>query len=223
VDGLYIPQYTGGGEGAGGSMIYGEPNSGSGGNVAPTAGLSIAISENKGRGLTGLSLRPNAYAWRLLGEQAVLAPLNAARDGYPQDPKRNFGPSGLSVASDRWDVRFAVIIEGALRLTGTELRTVEIWIDYQTQQPLYWITRGSKRRLLDIGVLVHRFSGDIPHYPEWPGGIPANVFEPVAAVFYNAVSGGGGWRRESYDVRSTPFDEAELRRMTSADSLGHGR
>jgi hypothetical protein len=223
VDGLYIPLYTGGGEGAGGSMLYGEPNSGAGGNVSPTAGLSIAISEDKGHGLTGLSLRPNAYAWRLLGEQAVLAPLNAAQNGYPQDPKRNFGPSGLSVASDRWDVRWAVIIEGALRLTGTELRTVEIWIDYQTQQPLYWITRGSKRRLLDVGVLVHRWSGDIQGYPEWLGGIPANVFEPVAAVFYNAISGGGGWRRESYDVRSTPFDEAELRSMTSADDLGRGR
>jgi len=223
VDGLYVPSYTGGTEAAGGGMIYGDGSSGSSGTIAPTAGLSIATSEDRGHGLTGISLRPNAYVWRYLGEQAVLAPLNAARDGYPQDPMRYFGWSGLSLASDRWDVRWAVIVEGAFRIEGSDLKTLEIWIDYQTQQPLYWITRTSRRRLLEVGILAHRFSGDIAGYPEWPGGVPANVFEPVAAVFYNAIEGGGGWRRETYDVRSTPVDDDERRAMTSSDDLGKGR
>ncbi len=219
VDGLYVPTYTAGNEGAGGSLSYGE----AGGTISPTAGLSIAASEDRGQGLTGISLRPNAYVWRYLGEQTVLAPLNATRPGYPEDPKRNYGFSGLSFASDRWDVRYAVIIEGALRVPGSDVRTVEIWIDYQTQQPLYWITRTGRRRLLDIGILVHRFTGDIARYPEWPGGYQASAFEPVAATFYNASAGGGGWRREAYDLRSTPFSAAKRRAMTSADNLGKGR
>jgi hypothetical protein len=219
VDGLYVPNYSGGGEGAGGSMALG----GGRGSISPNAGLSISISEDKGHGMTGLSLRPNAYRWRYLGEQTVLAPLNGTRPGYPEEPKRNYGTSGLSVASDRWDVRYAVIIEGAIRLPETGVKAVEIWIDYQTQQPLYWITRASRRRLQDIGILVHRFSSDIRNYPEWPGGIPANVFEPVAAIFFDALAGAGGWRRESYDLISTPFSEAERRQMTSADSLSRGR
>jgi hypothetical protein len=219
VDGLYIPTYTGGDEGAGGSMPFG----GDGGSIAPTAGLSISASQDKGHGLTGLVLRPNAYHWRYLGEQTVLAPSNIERLGYPQEDERNYGTSGLSIASDRWDVRYAVIIEGAVRTDQSRVKALEIWIDYQTQQPLFWITRTKRRRLQDIGILAHRFSGDIPRYPEWEGGIPASVFEPVGAFFYDALSGGGGWRRESYDVRSTPFTPAERRIMTSADNLGKGR
>jgi len=219
VDGLYVPTYTAGAEGGGGAMAYG----GGSGSISPTAGLSIAMSEDKGNGLKGISLRPNAYVWRYLGEQTVLAPLNASRSGYPIDPKRNYGFSGLSVASDRWDVRHAVVIEGAIRARGSDLRTLEVWIDQQTQQPLYWISRTQRRRLQDIGVLVHRFTGDVAGYPEWPGGIPANIFEPVGAFFYDAAEGGGGWRRESYDLRSTPFTDAERRTMTSADNLSKGR
>ena len=219
VDGLYVPTYTGGGEGAGGGMSLGDDR----GSINPTAGLSITVSEDKGHGLTGLSIRPNAYLWRYRGEKTVLAPLNASRSGYPEEPKRNYGTSGLSVANDRWDVRYAVIIEGAIRTSDSGIRAVEIWVDYQTQQPLYWITRAGRRRLQDIGILVHRFSNDLDHSPEWPGGISTSVFEPVAASFYDALAGGGGWRRESYDLVSTPFDPAERRAMTSADNLGKGR
>ena len=42
--------------------------------------------------------------------------------------------------------------------------------------------------------------------PDWPSGEPANVFDPVAAVFYYVPGRGSGWRRESYDVRSLPPD-----------------
>jgi hypothetical protein len=221
VDGLFVPTYSGGSEGAGGGMPFGGDSGG--GGISPTAGLSIQVSQDKGHGLTGLALRPNAYQWRYLGEQTVLAPLNVERLGYPVEDKRNYGTSGLSIASDRWDVRYAVIIEGAIRTDDVGVKALEVWIDYQTQQPLYWITRTGRRRLQEIGILAHRFSGDLAGYPEWPGGFQASVFEPVAAIFYDALSGGGGWRRESYDVSSTPFEPGERRGMTSADNLGKGR
>ncbi|MCZ6783505.1 MAG: DUF1329 domain-containing protein [Proteobacteria bacterium] len=222
VDGLYSPRYAVSGDAGGGGLVFGDPVSGTGGAINPTAGLSAAVSESTRRGFEGMALRPNAYIWRYHGSRTVLAPLNGSRPGYPIEDERNFGTSGLSVASDRWDIRFAVVIEGALKREGQDVRTLTIYVDYQTQQPLYWITRTGRRRLLDIGVLVHRFSGDMQEYPEWPGGVPANVFEPVAASFYNALAGGGGWRRESYDAISIPYKQAELRRLTASERLDRG-
>jgi len=225
VDGLYMPQYrVSGTDGGGGAIPFGSNGYGPAGSINPTAGLSIATSEHLRRGLEGLALRPNAWRWRLLGEREVLAPLNGARPGWPGDPDRNFGESGLSVASDRWDVRQAVVIEGVARRAGDpEVHRVRVFVDWQTQQPLYWITRRPNGLLADIGILVHRFSGDLPDYPEWPGGGKALVFDPVAASFFSASDGRSGWRRESYDVRSVPADPDEVRRMTSLDALQKGR
>ena len=111
-------------------------------------------------GMAGLALRPNAYVWRMIGERDVLALINSNQQGWPKNESRNYGYSGLSFASDRWDVRWAVVIEGALREKNEALRTVLIYLDYQTLQPLYWITRTDKRRLMEIGVMAHRFTGD---------------------------------------------------------------
>ena len=218
VDGLYLPSYSYSGDSGGGGMSIGDPLGG-GGIINPTASQSTAATLHVERGLSGLSLRPNAYVWRYKGERDVLAPINVKAPGYPSHPNRNFGFSGLSMASDTWDVRRAVVIEGARRDRGETLRTVTIYVDYLTQQPLYWITRTNRRRLVDIGILAHRFSGDVFDYPEWPGGKQATVFEPVAAAFYNALAGQGGWRRESYDLRSIPFSDSKRRRMTSANAL----
>ena len=219
LDGLFFPRYSTGGDTGGGGVTFGE----GGGGINPTAGLSIAQSEHNRRGMVGLALRPNAYVWRLRGERDVLAPLNGSRVGYPKNPDRNFGHSGLSVASDRWEVRRAIVIEGALKIQPGEYKTLTVYVDYQTQQPLYWITRGSKRRLLEVGILVHRFSGDVAGYPTWPDSAPADLFDPVAASFFDAADGAGGWIRESYDVRSLPATESERRRMTSVDPLSRGR
>jgi hypothetical protein len=77
--------------------------------------------------------------------------------------------------------------------------------------------------MLDIGIFVHRYTGDVPAYPQWPDGIQAHAFEPVAASFFDALAGRGGWLRESYDLNSRPYTEAERKRMVSADPLQRGR
>lgn len=224
VDGLYTPRYSvSGTDGGGGGVPFGSGEFGPTGAIQPTAGLSIAATENLRKGFVGLSLRPNAYAWRFMGERDVLAPLNSANPGYPENPDRNFGPSGLSVASDRWEVRRAVVLQGQARRVVDEVAGVTLYIDYQTQQPLYLITRRPNGLLLEVGSLVHRFSGDLPPYPAWPGGEKADVFDPVAASFYSVAEGGSGWRRESYDVVSVPLDASDLRRLISTDSLLRGR
>jgi len=228
VDGIFTPRYTVSGDAGGGGVPFATGSSTEGGSgtdftsIHPTAGLSIQATEDIRRGFTGLAIRPNAYDWRLVAEREVLAPLNATEDGYPIDPDRNFGPSGLSVASDRWDLRYAVVIEGIARRSVDGVAAVVLWIDYQTLQPLYMITKRENGLLLDLGILVHRFSSDRGGYPEWPGGEPAHVFDPVAAVFYYVPGGGAGWRRESYDVRSVPVDPKRLRKMTSTGELSKG-
>ena len=218
VAGMYLPRYTATGDSGGGGMAFGD-----GGSISPTAGRSIAVSEDIRRGFVGMTLRANAYAWRIAGETDVLAPLNASEKGYPEVDAKNFGTSGLSLASDRWDLRHAIILEGALRVENLDVAYIKIYVDYQTLQPLYWITRTKRQRLLDVGALAYRFSDDLPNATQWPGGIPASVFYPVAASFYDAGSGAGGWRRESYRLEMTPVGEHKQRAMTTSDSLSRGR
>ena len=222
VDGLYMPRYRVSGDAGGGAMPIGGGIAGQGA-INPTAGESIQVTENLRRGFTGLALRPNAYNWKLLGERVVLAPINITRSGYPEDRNRNFGESGLSVGNDRWDVRYAVVIQGTLKERGLEYDVMTLWIDYQTAQPLYVVTRRhGGQQMEEVGILVSRYSGDLMKYPAWPGGAKANVFDPVAEVFYEVSEGGSGWRRESYDVVSVPPEESELRRLTSPSFLDRG-
>ncbi len=221
VDGLFTPRYRTSGDAGGGPIPIGGGPYGPQDTIQPTAAESAQSSEYLRRGFATLSLRPNAYVWRLLGEKEVLAPINSSHEGYPTDPERNFGPSGLSVASDRWDVRQAVVIEGLARFQD-QFKTLTVYVDYQTQQPLYLIRRGEHGRIIDVGIAVHRFSGDVLGYPEFGPGIKANVFDPVAEVFY-VMADDSGWRRESWGVRSIPTDDRVQRRFTSTDFLMRGR
>jgi hypothetical protein len=111
------------------------------------------------------------------------------------------------------------VIEGRAKKVVDDLGWLRLWIDVQTAQPLYVISERPNRLGLDVGQLVHKWSGDDARYPEWPGGGAANVFDPVAAVFFDVASGRAGWRRESYDVRSVPVDPDKLRALTTTDTL----
>jgi hypothetical protein len=223
VDGVFMPRYRVSGDSGGGGLPIGEATTGAQGGVNPTAAESIAVTENLRRGFTGLALRPNAYVWRLVEEREVLAPINSAHPGYPAVHDRNYGYSGLSVGTERWDVRWVVVVEGAARMRGRDFDRITIYIDYQTQQPLFVVTRRHSGRLVDVGILVHRYSGDIATYPRWPDGERARVFDPVGAFFYDAADGGSGWRRESYGVTSTPMSDEDFRKYTSTSYLSRGK
>jgi hypothetical protein len=222
VDGLYTPSYRVVNEWSGGSIATGSNGYAPTGAVSPTAALAHAATEHLAVGFADLSIRPNAYRWRLLGKREVLAPINAARSGYPDDPIRNFGTSGLAIGSDRWEVRYAVIIEGRTLSREQGFDTLTIYVDHQTRLPLYLINRRGAGNIVDIGIPVHRYSGDVANGPSGPGIDRPGVFEPVAAVYYRAANGGSGWRRESYDVRSTPPSRSDLHEMTRTDTLVRG-
>jgi hypothetical protein len=226
IDGVYTPRYRVAGQSDGGLVPYSVNQgeyTGGGFQMLPTnAGKSIAATEDIRRGFMGLAIRPNAYVWKLVGEREVLAPLNGANLGWPDFPDRNYGPWALSMANDRWDVRWAVVLRGVARKEIDGVAGVTLWLDWQTQQPLYFFTWRKSGALLDVGVLVHRYSGDAERYPAWPSGEPANVFDPVAAGFFFVPGRGSGWRRESYDVRSLPLEPDDLRKLTSTDELQKG-
>jgi hypothetical protein len=222
VDGMYTPRYRVGGDTGGGSMALTAGEYSFSGTISPTAGASVATAEHIPQGFSDLAIRPNAYIWRVEGEREVLAPINSDRSGYPINENKNFGPSGLSVATDRWDVRFAVVIQGLAKDHGSAVDAITIYVDYQTGIPLYVITRRRNGRLVEIGIPVHRFSGEAFDYPRWSTEEPASVFDPVAAVYYNAATGGSGWRRESYDVRSVPVSDSDTRRYISSGYLLRG-
>jgi hypothetical protein len=208
VDGVYMPRYrVSGDSGGGGLPIGGDAYSGPTGAINPTAGESVHVTENLRVGWSALALRPNAYVWRYRGERELLAPLNGAWPGYPIDPDRNFGPHGLSVASDRWDVRWAVLVDGLPRERNGEFDMLTLYLDWQTQQPLYVVTRGRRGVIRELGIPVHRYSEDVLDYPDWPSGERAQVFDPVAEVFFH----------------STPADPRLRRRFTASDYLARGR
>lgn len=219
ADGVFVPRYRSAGGGNARALPYGQ-----GGRAAVIEaghGRALAVAEDIDRGFTGLALRPNAWTWRVVAEREVLAPLNARVEGWPLRANRNHGPSGLSLASDTWDLRWAVVIEGRARGDPLRLPRVTYWIDAQTVQPLYVMRRAAGGALREVGVLAHRYSGDVPGYPVPASGEPVNAFDPVAAAFLALPS--GGWRRESWDARSLPLEPRALRERLSTDALVRGR
>ncbi len=222
VDGVFTPSFRAANSWGGGVVAAGSNALAPTGAVSASAALSSAASEHLAAGFNDFSIRPNAYRWRLVGKRELLAPINAVHPGYPDNPNRNFGSSGLALGSDRWEVRYAVVIEGKALNREHAIDTLTAYIDHQTHLPLYLITRREGSRIADIGIPVHHFSGDVPDYPDWPGTGRALVFDPVAAVFYRAADGGSGWRRESYDATSTPPSKSTLREMTTTDTLLRG-
>jgi hypothetical protein len=180
---------------------------------------SISAAEPLRKGFVGLLIRPNAYTWTVGGAKDVLAPANVRASGYPPDPSRNFGPSGLSLASDRWDLRRAIVLEGVRKAQEGEVARLSLWVDALTFQPLYWITRRNNGAVYEVGIFAHRFSGDDRASAQWQGnGEGFGVMLPVAQSF--AVSGeGGGWRRESYVLASEPPPGEEVQQYLSVQGL----
>jgi len=218
-EGMFVPRYRAGGHGNARAVPYGQ--GGRLGSIEAGHASTLAVGEDIGRGFTGLALRPNAWSWQLVEERELIAPLNARTEGWPLRDGRNHGLSGLSLASDTWDVRWAIAIEGRAKHTDAPFPRVTHWVDAQTAQPLYVIQRAASGSVREIGVLAHRYSADVARYPAFPSGEPANAFDPVAAAFLTLPS--GGWRRESWDARSVPLDDAELRALISTDALTRGR
>jgi Protein of unknown function (DUF1329) len=211
-DGVFMPSYTRGNSLDNVGMTVNE-------QINEVGNPAMSAAEPIRRGFVGLVIRPNAYTWKLEGVRDVLAPANGKARGYPSDDKRNYGPSGLSLASDRWDLRRALVINGERKDAEGSVKRVALWIDALTLQPLYWISRRGSGAVYEVGIFSARFSADDLIDPKWAGsGTGFGVMLPVAQSF--AVAGqGGGWLRESYSLRTDPPDADDTKDYLSIQGL----
>lgn len=212
VEGVYLPSYTRGRSVGNVGMTVGE-------QMSDVGNPAMSAAEPIRTGFVGLVIRPNAYTWKLEGVRDVLAPANGSARGYPSDPERNYGPSGLSPASDRWELRRALVLAGERKEAEGMVRSVSVWIDALTLQPLYWISRRSRGAVYEVGIFTGRFSADDLLDPKWQGsGTGFGVMLPVAQSF--SVAGqGGGWLRESFALRSDPPDAEATRDYLSIQGI----
>jgi len=226
VEGLYLPSFSVGTVPAktlaiGGGGFAGQGGVGGAGGVGGDIGGAI---QTKRSGFEGLEARPILYEHRVLGVQDVLAPINATNPMYPEAEERAFGPWGLSFASDRWDLRRALVIEGrAKELPGGEhaARFVR-YVDLQTLHPLYYMAYDARDELIDLGMFVGRWSDDREGYPKWPDDPerPVRVIDSAGAAFANLAEF-GSWRRESWTLHGIPPEKT--RKLLSVSDLTRGR
>jgi hypothetical protein len=212
-EGVYVPSFTRARSVGNIGMSMPDGQTGDIGNPA------IAGTEPLRKGFVGLVIRPNAYLWTLDAPQDVLAPANVRASGYPPEPSRNFGPSGLSLGSDRWELRRALVLQGKRKAAEGEVASVSMWVDALTFQPLYWVSRRANHSVYEVGIFASRWSGDDRMAAQWQGNSGSyGVMIPVAQSF--TVAGeGGGWRRESYLLASEPPDAPETQDFLSVQGL----
>jgi len=178
--------------------------------------------QTKRSGYEGLEFRPLLYDVKVVGLHDVLTPINAVTPGYPDNPDRDFGPWGLSLAGDRWDLRRALVLDLRKKAgVGSEIEARQIlYIDLQTLQPLYVATFDEKGEMSNVGMYAGRWSEDREGYPRWPDD-PARavrVIDSVGAAFANLAEH-GSWRRESWENVSTPPPDDDVKRLLSVTQL----
>jgi hypothetical protein len=228
VEGIYMPSFSVGVVPAQQLVV------GAGGGTAGAGGVAAAGGAGdvggsitpKRSGFEGLEMRPLLYSFRVVGLHDVLAPLNAMTPAYPESPDREFGPWGLSFASDRWDLRRALVIEGSAvkDVGGDQVARFQMYVDLQTLQPLYYTSFDSRGERIDVGYYVGRWSEDRPDYPPWADDPerPVRVVDSVGAAFAN-LSQRGSWRRESWDMISIPPEDKKVKRQISVGELSKRR
>jgi hypothetical protein len=167
------------------------------------------------------------YKWSCLGEQDVVAPMNTKVKGYPYVKGQNFGPYGLSFASDRWELRHAIIVRMIPRNVDHPYAYKDIYIDKQTLQPLYSFAYDQKKELWKIIYHNHRWSGDDSltgvWYQPWDEVPEPRVLAVVSDTIINVQTGTGN-RIEFWDASGTPIgNKARIRRYIDVGRLTRGR
>jgi hypothetical protein len=218
------PANVGAAAGGGGGGTGGGAGSAGAAGALGNAGELGARTEPLRGGFEAFGLRPNLYDVDVVGVHDVLAPVNVAGPMWPAEANRDFGPAGLSLANDRWELRRAVVLDARRRGSDAPSARTRLYADLQTFQPLYLATYDARGELVAVAIFASRWSEDRAGYPRWrdDAARPVRVLDPVASVMAGA-DGRTGWRRESWDLVSTPPSEAELRRMISVGELTRGQ
>lgn len=180
------------------------------------------VDASIGDGLFLHGASPQLHDWKLVGVRDVLAPINARLPAYPDDKERGFGPVGVSFASDRWELRRAIVLEGRFRegAFGDGVTRFRWYLDLQTLFPLYYAAYRQNETQGGLGYFVGRWSEDRPDYPRWPDDAarPVRVLDTIGTALVD-------WnnqdvvRTELWRAVSVPRDEKRLVRSLSQSSL----
>ena len=191
--------------------------------------IAVAGTDFSFDDLFSFSGLPWQYEWRCVGERDVLAPMNTRRLGYPYVDLTDFGPSGLSLAHDRYELRRAIVLEMRPRDPSHPYQRKEIWLDRQTLQPLYSFAYDRTGALWKIIQHLHRWSEDelvgiAPRnwYPAWESVPQPRDLRVIVDVIANVQTGTGN-RIEFWDAHGTPPPVGRLRRMIDVRRLRRGR
>jgi hypothetical protein len=163
------------------------------------------------------------YAWRCLGEQEVLAPVNSRVRAYPYAEGHDFGPYGLSFADDRWELRRAVRLRMVPKNADHPYHHKDLWLDAQTYLPLYSFAYDQKQELWKILWHAGRWSeDDFAEYRGWDGIPEPRDLRTVSDVIVNVQTGTGN-RIEFWDNHGTPLPTiGKTRRYIDTGRLAGG-
>ena len=167
------------------------------------------------------------YEWQCLGERKIIGPVNTMVKAYPYEREHNFGPYGLSFASDRWELRDVVVVRMIPKNPDHPYHNKDIYIDKQTMDSLYSFAYDQKEELWKIIIHNKRWSenhdltGD--YYPGWEG-IPKPMDNHIVSDIIVNVQTGTGNRIEFWDANSTAFkSKGKIRRFIDVGRLTKGR
>jgi hypothetical protein len=167
------------------------------------------------------------YEWTCLGEYDYLAPGNTKIKGYPYVRDQNYGPYGLSLANDRWELRKMVKVRMKPKNDDHPYSYKDIYIDRQTFEPHYSFAYDQKDELWKIIWHAKRWSEDESlagkWYEGWEGVEDPRDFRVVADIIVNVQTGTGN-RIEFFDATGVPMkSKAKIRRYIDTGRLTMGR
>jgi hypothetical protein len=167
------------------------------------------------------------YEWTCQGEHRIIGPMNTTVLGHPYDKEHNFGPYGLSFASDRWELRNTVLVRMTPKNSAHPYDYKDIYIDKQTLTALYSFAYDHKGELWKIIWHNKRWSEDQSLTGTWYEGWE-DVPEPrdltiVSDIIVNVQTGTGNriefWNRSGSPMRS----KGQIRRFIDVGRLTKGR
>jgi hypothetical protein len=167
----------------------------------------------------GDEIKPNGAHWKVVDVRDMLAPVNVQHAMYPADTERRFGPSGISFANDRWDLRRVLVLEATPRYPKlASFGRARVYLDLQTLQLLYNVIYQENGDAIYPSVHASRWSGDRPDYPRWPDDPerPVRVLDHVGNV---TLTERGGCRIESWNTVSIPPADGVLKRELRSSFL----
>jgi hypothetical protein len=167
------------------------------------------------------------YEWQCLGERKIIGPMNTMVRAYPYDPKHDFGPYGLSFASDRWELRDTIVVRMIPRNSDHPYHHKDFFIDKQTLNVMYSFAYDQKQELWKIIWHNKRWSEDErltgPWYPGWKG-VPKPMDNIIVSDIIVNVQTGTGNRIEFWDRTGTAFEsKAKVRSFIDVGRLTKGR